>query len=59
VPSCLADAGIRRVSFDASLEKLVDDAANDTSVVAAARVPSYEELERLFVCTYEGREVDF
>ena len=58
-PTCLAEAGIGRAGFEANLDKLVDDAANGTSIVAAARVPSYDELEQLFICTYEGLEVDF
>jgi alcohol dehydrogenase class IV len=58
-PTSLAAAGVERGPFEANLEKLVDDAANDTSIVAAARVPSYPELERLFVYAYEGRCVDF
>ncbi len=58
-PTCLGDAGIERDGFEAKLEKLVDDAANDTSIVATVRVPSYGELEQLFVCAYEGVPVDF
>lgn len=58
-PLSLSEAGIARSDFEAKLDKLVDDAANDTSIVAAPRVPSYDELERLFRCAYEGQAVDF
>jgi len=58
-PLSLAEAGIQRSAFEAKLEKLVDDAANDTSIVAAPRVPSYDELEQLLRCAYEGRSVEF
>ena len=58
-PLSLAEAGIDRESFDGQLDKLVDDAFNDTQMVTVARSPSYEELRQLFVCAYEGREVDF
>jgi alcohol dehydrogenase class IV len=59
VPTSLSEAGIDRKGFEARLDKLVDDAANDTSIVAAPRVPSYEELERLFRYAYAGQRVDF
>ena len=58
-PHSLADAGIDRAKFEDNLDKLVDDAANDTTIVAAPRVPSYDELEQLFLYAYEGRSVDF
>jgi alcohol dehydrogenase class IV len=51
--------GIMRQAYEARLEKLVDDAFNDTQVVAAARMPSFEEMERLFVCAYDGDPADF
>jgi hypothetical protein len=41
------------------LDKLVDDALNDTQMVTAVRAPSLEEIRRLFVYAYEGRVVDF
>ena len=58
-PLSLAEAGIDRESFDGQLDKLVDDAFNDTQMVTVARSPSYDELRQLFVYAYEGREVDF
>ncbi|HIP87890.1 MAG TPA: iron-containing alcohol dehydrogenase, partial [Anaerolineales bacterium] len=58
-PLSLAEAGIDRESFDGQLDKLVDDAFNDTQMVTVARPPSYDELRRLFVYAYEGREIDF
>ena len=58
-PTCISEMGITREAYEARLEKLVDDAFNDTQVVAAARMPSFEEMERLFVCAYEGDPADF
>ena len=58
-PLSLAEAGIDREAFQAQLDKLVDDAFNDTQMVTVARSPSYEELRRLFVYAYEGRAIDF
>jgi alcohol dehydrogenase class IV len=58
-PTCLSEIGIARQVYEARLEKLVDDAFNDTQVVAAARMPSFEEMERLFVCAYDGDPAEF
>ncbi|MGD1996376.1 MAG: iron-containing alcohol dehydrogenase [Anaerolineae bacterium] len=58
-PTSVAEAGIKRTDFEAQVEKLVDDAFNDTQIVTAARSPSYEELQRLFLYAYEGKAVDF
>ncbi len=58
-PLSLAEAGIDREAFQAQLDKLVDDAFNDTQMVTVSRAPSYDELRQLFVYAYEGREIDF
>ncbi len=58
-PLSVAEAGIARAAYEAQLDKMVDDAFNDTQMVAAVRAPSYDELRRLYVYAYEGREVDF
>jgi len=58
-PISVAKAGVERVAYEAHLDKLVDDAFNDTSMVSAVRSPSYEELRQLFLYAYEGRPVDF
>jgi alcohol dehydrogenase class IV len=57
--TCISEMDITREAYEAHLEKLVDDAFNDTQVVAAARMPSFEEMERLFVCAYDGDPADF
>ena len=58
-PTCIADAGIPRDRFDAALDKLVDNAENDTQMITATRSPSTEELRRLFETTYNGDAVSF
>lgn len=55
----VAELGIDLEVYTAKLEKLVDDAFNDTQMVTAPRSPTYEELEQLFACAFEGNEVDF
>lgn len=58
-PLSLAEVGIPPARYEAALEKLVDDAFNDTQIVTAAREPSYEELQRLYRYAYTGQGVDF
>jgi len=58
-PTSIAEAGIERGAYEAQLDKLIDDAFNDTQIVAAVRAPSYAELRQLFLCAYEGKPVDF
>jgi len=58
-PIKVAEIGIDRKAFEAQLEKMVDDAFNDTQIITAVRAPSYEELSKLFLYAYDGRSVDF
>lgn len=58
-PTSIAEAGIERKAYEDQLEKLVDDALNDTQMVTAVRTPSVEEMHQLFLCAYDGRRVDF
>jgi alcohol dehydrogenase class IV len=59
VPTSLGETGIERSAFESQLDKLVEDAFNDTQILTAVRCPSYEELRDLFIYTYEGRPVTF
>jgi alcohol dehydrogenase class IV len=58
-PIALKDLGIDKSSFEKTLPKLIENAETDTSLVTSARVPETEELKKLFLCAFEGREVDF
>jgi len=58
-PTSVAGAGVERGAYEAQLDKLIDDAFNDTQMITAARAPSYDELRRLFLYAYEGKRVDF
>lgn len=58
-PTSVAEMGIERTAYEAQIEKMVDDAFNDTQMVTVARPISYDELRHLFVYAYEGRPVDF
>jgi alcohol dehydrogenase class IV len=59
VPTSLSEAGVDREAFELNLDKLVEDAFNDTQMVTAVRCPTYDELRKLFIYAYEGKQVDF
>ena len=59
IPLSLKELGLEKANFESNLEKLVDDAFNDTQIITAPRAPSYQELEDLFLCVYRGESVDF
>jgi alcohol dehydrogenase class IV len=58
-PTSVAATGVERASYEAQVEKMVDDAFNDTQVVATARMPSYDELQQLFIYAYDDKPIDF
>ena len=58
-PTSIAEAGIESAAFEAQLDKLVDDAFNDTQILTTCRAPSYDELRQLFLYAHEGRSIDF
>ena len=58
-PLSLREAGISSEVFEASVEKMVVMAENDTQIITAARSPSTEQLRRLFEHAFESRAVDF
>ncbi|MEE8390241.1 MAG: iron-containing alcohol dehydrogenase [Anaerolineae bacterium] len=58
-PVSVGEVGIERADYEAQLDKLVEDAFNDTQILTAARSPSYDELRQLFLYAYDGRVVDF
>jgi alcohol dehydrogenase class IV len=58
-PTSVSEIGITCEAYEEQLDKLVDDALNDTQMVTAVRAPSSEELRKLFLYAYDGRTVDF
>ena len=58
-PTSVAEAGIKREAYESQLDKLADDALNDTQMVTSVRTPSFEEMRQLFLYAYDGRSVDF
>lgn len=58
-PLSLKELGLEEKAYRQILEKMVDDAFNDTQIITAPRAPSYQELEMLFEYAYRGQPVDF
>jgi alcohol dehydrogenase class IV len=58
-PGSIKEAGINKDDFFSQMEKLVDDAFNDTQMIPAPRTPSFPELEKLYEYAYTGKPVDF
>ena len=58
-PLSLEEMGLDKKEYQQLLEKMVDDAFNDTQIITAPRAPSYQELENLFLYAYHGQPVDF
>jgi alcohol dehydrogenase class IV len=58
-PVSVAELGIERAAYEAQLDKLVDDAFNDTQMITCCRSPSYDELRQLFLYAYDGEPIDF
>jgi alcohol dehydrogenase class IV len=58
-PQSISEMGISESDFLQEIEKLVDDAFNDTQMITSPRTPSFEELEKLFKYAYHGQPVDF
>ncbi len=59
VPLSIKELGISREEFEENLDNLVDHAWVDFCTPVNPRDPNEEELRKLFMYIYEGRDVDF
>jgi alcohol dehydrogenase class IV len=53
------DLKIDRDKYMKAMPELVDRAVNEAMSIAVTRVPESEDLEKMFVCAYDGKSVDF
>jgi len=53
------DLKIDKDKYMKAMPELVDRAVNEAMTIAVTRVPESEDLQKMFVCAYEGRPVDF
>jgi alcohol dehydrogenase class IV len=58
-PTSLKEAGISAEDFESNLPKLMENALNDSATTIGLRFPEEEEVEAVFRCIYEGKQVDF
>ncbi len=58
-PLSLEQAGVPREEFERALDRICDLAEADPTIVTARRIPTREELQRLFRYAYAGTPVDF
>jgi alcohol dehydrogenase class IV len=58
-PVSLPETGVSAEQFEAALPKLVENAENDATLVASARIPNSAEVRRLYHYVFAGKPVDF
>jgi alcohol dehydrogenase class IV len=59
LPGSIQEAGVKEDDFLTQLDRLVDDAFNDTQMITSPRTPSFPELEKLYKYVYYGQPIDF
>lgn len=52
-------AEISPAEFEDSLAKLVENAESDTQIITTFRSPSSEDIRRLFLYAYQGKDIDW
>ncbi|HHW45154.1 MAG TPA: iron-containing alcohol dehydrogenase [Desulfotomaculum sp.] len=57
IPACLKDAGIDEQDFLNKVDMLAQNAMKDGSTPANPRVPTVEEIKKIFLCAYYGNDV--
>ena len=53
------DLKIDKDKYMKAMPGLIDRAVNEAMSIAVTRVPESEDLQKLFVCAYDGKPVDF
>ena len=59
IPKTLKDFGIVEEEFKEKLSAIAENAIGDACTGSNPRVPTQEEMEKLFTAIYYGEEVDF
>jgi alcohol dehydrogenase class IV len=58
-PTTLAEFGLKREDLMRDMKSLIEKTNMSACTFVAPRVPSSEEMERLYLCAFEGSKVDF
>lgn len=59
IPKTLKEFGINEAEFKEKLPEIAKNAIGDACTGSNPRIPTQEEMEKLFTCIYYGTEVDF
>ncbi|MGI5957908.1 MAG: iron-containing alcohol dehydrogenase [Massiliimalia sp.] len=59
IPKTLKEFGINEAEFKEKLSDIAKNAIGDACTGSNPRIPTQEEMEKLFTCIYYGTEVDF
>ena len=59
IPKTLKEFGIDEAEFKEKLSAISENAIGDACTGSNPRIPTQEEMEKLFTCIYYGTEVDF
>jgi len=58
-PTTLAEFGIKREELEREIKLLMEKTNMSACTFVAPRIPSSEELEKLYFCAFDGSKVDF
>ena len=58
-PLAVKDTNIKREDYMKAMPGLVDRAVNEAMTIASPRIPEAAELEKMFVCAYDGTPCHF
>ncbi len=58
-PLTLQELGVGREELEANMETLATNAELDVYTITSLRVPTHDEIIRLYHCAYEGQSMDF
>ncbi len=59
IPKTLKEFGINEAEFKEKLPEIAKNAIGDACTGSNPRIPTQEEMEKLFTCIYYGEKVDF
>jgi len=57
IPASLKDAGVKEADFKKALDGLAKNAMNDGSTPTNPRVPSLDDIKKIFLCAYYGQDM--
>jgi alcohol dehydrogenase class IV len=58
-PLSVRDCGIDKAKHDESIPGLIERALNEVMTMTVTRIPSEEDLDKIFHYAYEGKPIDF